>query len=68
MTGPTHPTSGSVMFNNQEVGYYFYRTQGGIIDHLVSIHDKDTSITATLFWKRYKTNDVWTKVKNAISK
>lgn len=63
LTGPTHPTSGSVMFNNKEVDYYFYRSQGGEIDHLVSIYDKDTTITATLFWKRYKTDDDWTEVR-----
>lgn len=63
MTGPTHPTSGSVEFNNGQVDYYFYRTQGGDIDHLVSIKSLDTTITATLFWKRYKTNDEWTQVK-----
>jgi len=63
LTGPTHPTSGSVKFNNNEVDYYFYRSQGGDVNHLVSIKDTDKSITATLFWKRYKTNDEWTKVK-----
>ena len=62
LTGPTHPTFGSVQFNNNEIDYYFHRTQGGTVDHLVSIFDKDTSITATLYWKRYKTNDEWNKV------
>jgi hypothetical protein len=63
LTGPTHPTFGSVEFNNNQVDYYFHRTQGGTVDHLVSIHDKDTTINATLFWKRYKTDDEWTQVK-----
>ncbi len=63
MTGPTHPTSGTVEFNNSDVDYYFYRTQGGTVDHLVSIHDKDTTISATLFWKRYKSDDAWTTVE-----
>lgn len=63
MTGPTHPTSGSVEFNNDTIDYYFYRSQGGTDDHLVSIINKDTSITATLYWKRYKTQDDWTEVK-----
>jgi len=63
LTGPTHPTFGSVQFNNNEVDYYFYRSQGGTVDHLVSIVDKDTSISATLYWKRYKTNDEWTKIE-----
>ncbi len=63
MTGPTHPTSGSVEFNNQEVDYYFYRTQGGTIDHLVSIKYNDTTTTANLFWKRYKSSDDWTQIK-----
>ncbi|MBU0474068.1 MAG: hypothetical protein KKF62_07875 [Bacteroidetes bacterium] len=62
MTGPTHPTFGTVQFNNSDVDYYFYRSQGGTVDHLVSIIDKDTTITATLFWKRYKTNDEWIQV------
>ncbi len=63
MTGPTHPTSGSVEFNNEQIDYYFYRTQGGDIDHLVSIENIDTTITAILFWKRYKTNDDWTQIR-----
>ena len=63
MTGPTHPTSGSVEFNNNDVDYYFYRSQGGSIDHLVSISFIDSSTTATLFWKRYKSDDNWTTVK-----
>ncbi len=63
MTGPTHPTSGSVEFNNQEVDYYFYRTQGGTVDHLVSIKYNDTTTTANLFWKRYKSSDDWTQIK-----
>jgi len=63
MTGPTHPTSGTVEFNNETIDYYFYRTQGGTVDHLVSILVKDTSITAKLYLKRYKTDDDWTKVQ-----
>lgn len=62
MTGPTHPTSGSVGFMNNEVDYYFYRTQGGTVDHLVSIKFNDTTTTASLFWKRYKSRDDWTQI------
>ncbi len=53
MTGPTHPTSGSVKFNNEEVHYYFYRTQGGAVDHFVSVENMNTTISGILFWKRY---------------
>ena len=63
MTGPTHPTSGSVEFINGEVDYYFYRTQGGTSDHLVSVGNKDTTITAVLFWKRYKSRDDWSQIE-----
>ncbi len=63
LTGPTHPTSGSVEFMNNEVDYYFYRSQGGSVDHLVSIKYNDTTTTANLFWKRYKSSDEWTQIK-----
>ncbi len=53
MTGPTHPTSGSVKLNNEEVQYYFYRTQGGTVDHFVSVENMNTTISGILFWKRY---------------
>lgn len=63
ITGPTHPISGSVNFNNQEICYHFYRSHGGTSDQTVAIPVSDTSFTGILFWKRYKTGDSWRKVK-----
>lgn len=59
VTGPTYPISGETTFQEQLINYKFYRSHGGETGHDVSIAIPDTSINATLYWKRYKTNDEW---------
>lgn len=63
MTGPTYPVSGIVEFNNEIVEYEFDRSHGGDGDHTVQLKNENKGIEAELFWKRFKTNDNWTRVK-----
>jgi len=63
MTGPTYPLSGIVEFNNEIVEYEFDRSHGGDGDHTVQLKNEKKGIEAELFWKRFKTNDNWTRVK-----
>lgn len=62
MTGPTYPVSGTVEFNNEILDYEFDRSHGGDGDHTVKITNDNNGIQAELYWKRYKTNDDWTRV------
>ena len=62
MTGPTYPVSGTVQFNNEIVEYEFDRSHGGKGDHTVKLTNDNKGIQAELYWKRFKTNDDWTRV------
>ena len=63
MTGPTYPVSGTVEFNNEIIEYEFDRSHSGESDHKVQIKNDNKGIQAELYWKRYKTNDDWTREK-----
>ena len=62
MTGPTYPISGTVLLAEKEIKYKLARSHGGIADHEVAIKIDDPSISGNLYYKRYKTNDGWTKL------
>lgn len=57
MTGPTYPLRGEVDINGQTVDYKLIRSHGGETDAVVEIATKDESISGTLYWKRFKTDD-----------
>lgn len=59
LTGPTYPINGKYVFNDQTYSYRFDRSHGGDTDHKVVVKVNDSSISGTLQWKRYKTNDDW---------
>lgn len=59
ITGPTYPVSGSFIFNSETYSYRFDRSHGGDTDHKVTVNVNDVSVSGTLQWKRYKTNDDW---------
>jgi len=61
VTGPTHPTSGSVVFIGKEIKYKLDRNNDTSSNCPVKIYTNDSSIAGTLIWKRYKTKDDWTK-------
>lgn len=63
MTGPTYPISGEIVIGNKVINYKLDRTHGGDGDHPIAIRMEDKSFIGLLVWKRYKTNDDWTKVE-----
>ncbi len=63
LTGPTYPISGTVQIANQEISYKLARSHGGLDDHKVIIKVDNSNITGSLFYKRFKTDDRWTKLK-----
>jgi hypothetical protein len=63
MTGPTYPVSGEGNIYGKHVTFKFDRAHVGNSNHLVKVKVDDSTYTGSVFWKRYKTNDEWTKVK-----
>lgn len=57
MTGPTYPVSGEILLNGKTISYKLLRSHGGETDAPVEIKTNDETITGTLFWKRFKTDD-----------
>ena len=62
LTGPTYPVSGTVEFNNEIVEYEFDRSHGGDGDHTVKLTNDNKGIQAELYWKRFNTDDDWTRL------
>lgn len=62
VTGPTYPVDITKEINGREYKFRFHRSHSGMTDQPVTLVIADTTIKATLYWKRYKTNDEWTKV------
>lgn len=62
-TGPTYPLEGKAYFQGQEISYTLQRSHGGAGDQEVRLALPDTSIQAYLIYRRYPTNDEWTRVK-----
>ncbi len=63
MTGPTYPLRGSVQFESEDISYKFDRSHEGSDNHKVTINIKDQSITGSLVYKRFKSNDSLTYVE-----
>lgn len=62
MTGPTHPLRGKATINGTEIAYKLERNPLTTGDHEVQITVPNEEITGTLLYKRYKTDDPWTKI------
>lgn len=62
LTGPTYPLRGSVEINGNEIDYKLTRSHGGEGDQPIYVNFSDTSYSAFLVYKRYKTDDNWTKL------
>jgi hypothetical protein len=65
VTGPTYPVSGAVTLGDREIAYKLDRTHPGSTNAPIRIRTDDASIQGEVFWKRYKTDDQWTKVAMA---
>lgn len=62
VTGPTYPLGGSAALGNTSIRYRLERSHAGDTDAPVGIIVPDSSVSGTLEWKRYKTDDAWTSV------
>ncbi len=62
MTGPTHPLRGKATLNDTEIKYKLERDPETTSDHEVRVKVPNAEITGTLLYKRYKTDDPWTKI------
>ncbi|MDZ7316021.1 MAG: hypothetical protein ONA69_07675 [candidate division KSB1 bacterium] len=63
LTGPTYPLKGRFTWDGKDYAYKFPRTHAGAGGQIVAIPLLPQSDTAQLVWKRYKTNDEWTRVE-----
>jgi hypothetical protein len=62
VTGPTYPLSGKILIDNQQIDYHLLTSHNSTDDCLIKIDIKDDSFSGFLEWKRFKTNDEFTKV------
>lgn len=60
-TGPTYPINGKIILDGKDVKYSLHRSHGGNTNHTVQIKTDNPTIEGFVIWKRYKTNDNWTK-------
>lgn len=63
VSGPTYPASGTEMFQGKDIMYKFDRSHTTGENCQVKINIPFENAKATLLWKRYKTNDDWTRVE-----
>jgi len=62
MTGPTHPLRGKATLNETEITYKLERDPETTNDHEVQVKVPNAEIKATIIYKRYKTDDPWTRI------
>ncbi len=62
MTGPTYPLTGEVKVNSIPIYYKFPHSHGGETGCPIEIQTNDQSITGSIEWKRYKTDDEWSTI------
>ena len=61
-TGPTYPIEGTVQIDGSTVEFELLRSHGGDGDQPVEIFAPDTAISATVVYRRYKTEDAWIRI------
>lgn len=61
-TGPTYPLDGVFTLNRQDYQYQLFTSHGGDKDHRVSIIIEDELCRGYIFYKRFKTDDSFTKI------
>ena len=63
VTGPTYPLSGKQTIANETIKYKLDRTHSGYSNQEVKVQVANKNVSGTLLWKRFKTDDEWTKVE-----
>jgi len=59
-TGPTYEKKGKVVLNGSPVKFRLIRSAESTVDATVKVKVPDESVTGTLKYKRFRTNDPWT--------
>jgi hypothetical protein len=59
LTGPTHPLDGEDDIEGVKIIYNFQRSHAGNDEHKVNVTMKDSEVSGTLAWKRYKYDEKW---------
>jgi len=67
LTGPTYAVSGKVTLNERAIPYTLDRSHPGPENAPVRIKTDDPSIQGVLYWKRYNTEDEWTRLPMSYS-
>jgi hypothetical protein len=62
LTGPTWPVDGKDRIADADVTWSLARSHGGAGDQAVKVYTSDRLADASLFYKRYKTDDDWTRL------
>ena len=62
ITGPTYPVSGKVTLDNKEIKYSLIRSAENEKDAEIALNIPDTSVTGTITYKRFKSNDAFSTV------
>ncbi len=63
VTGPTYPVTGEKTILGSKVCFNFPRSHGGEGDQQISIYIERDGVDAYLYYKRYKVDEKWKKVK-----
>jgi len=61
LTGPTYPVEGEAEVAGSPISYELLRSHGGPGDQPVTLNVPDGTVSGTLVWRRYKTDDLWTR-------
>ncbi|MCP2619958.1 hypothetical protein NLC35_01780 [Candidatus Aminicenantes bacterium AC-334-K16] len=62
VTGPTYPIRGSVEINDCQINFKLLRSHDTTGDYQLSLKPCPSNISGYLLYKRYKTDDPWTKL------
>ncbi|MBN1465626.1 hypothetical protein JXA02_07700 [candidate division KSB1 bacterium] len=62
-TGPSYPIAGTRQIEGRALEYELLRSHGGDGDQPVVIVIPDTAFAAAVLYRRYKTDDLWTRIQ-----
>jgi len=63
VTGPSYPFSNKINIDNQEIAFHLDRSHSSSGDCEIKIETNNPSLSGILEWKRFKTDDDFTKVE-----
>lgn len=62
VTGPTYAFSGNVVMSGKTIAYKLNRSHGGMSNAPIRIATNDSSIHGIVEWKRYNSDDEWSRI------